>query len=564
MQESWNVSEESRVREALIREPPAVFREEEPEGPCPPAHACLAKCCTCLCCCSLLCPLLAYLWLMLMASFTVYGTDFTFFNYIIPAVDYLRAGMADNVSLTEWYNDITDGNPLVGKGPGPNTLMYYGWSDVKAVLMDFGPRIKNRTMKRYNELGITIQNSVMWPETGTIALGYSNADHSIVRPFLGDVLDAAGMPDRECDGSTCWNAEWLRSVFRKRLAAMDVLASTDLKWIITAVLHKIHLNLDISDEDAKNFAQFMTLFTVPQPLPPDLAASWPVQLILDITGVLRTKAVLMDSYREAIKKKWPEQDWAARPKDLVLLASAMCDSLALAGGLSVPSALDFMLALLFMQDSPAAPLKPEDLSDVAVLHDFMLETLRRFPPVAGVPRWITDDGGTSWLHEIPNVGQALQDPNVFREPLDFVPGRPGLNHQDQNLSIGWADFALVGDDVSHPDSHSCPGKQLSVQIMAAFLREFAAAGPWEAESAAITLNMYSSSGFNLRKRRPAGAAEEASAARAAGSHVGLVPAKPYPHPAEPPALAFWHWMPNLCRWLTGFPEACLQGNCAFT
>merc|ERR1712079_813282 len=77
--------------------------------------------------------------------------------------------------------------------------------------------------------------------------------------------------------------------------------------------------------------------------------------------------------------------------------------------------------------------------------------------------------------------------------------RPGLNHKDSNRSIGWAEFAMVNDDVSDPDSHSCPGKQLSLAILIAFLQEFSAAGPWKADDHAITLNSYSSSGFTLRK-----------------------------------------------------------------
>merc|ERR1719401_183194 len=99
--------------------------------------------------------------------------------------------MASATALTTWYADLTVDNPLVGVGPGPNTVMYYGWQDVKAILSDFGPRIANGTMVRYNELGMTLQNSLVWPETHTIALGYSNPDHAVVRPYLGNGLDAA-------------------------------------------------------------------------------------------------------------------------------------------------------------------------------------------------------------------------------------------------------------------------------------------------------------------------------------------------------------------------------------
>jgi len=554
-QESWAAMEEYRSRDPLLfhtAPPAAVFRDDLPgEGLCSPSGV-LAKCATYCCCAVCLAPLFLYLLVVLQVNFTVYGTMFTFSDYLQPVWNYLLAGMVDTLSLTQWYNGTTNGNPFIGEGPGPNTLMYYGWNEVRALLMDFGPRIRNGTMKRYHEMGVTIQNTILWPETGTVAMGYSNLAHAVVRPFLAAVLDAADRQHEACDGSTCWNSAWLRLVFRERLAGMEALSSRDLKWIVAAVLHKIHLNMDLSDEDAKRFAQFTGVFVLPQPLPSVMASSWMVSWLMDMPGILEFKRVLMEQYKKAIKKKWPQNGWESRPNDLVLLASAMCDSLALSGGLSVSAALDHMLALLHMRDSPAAPLKTVGLADVAVLHDFVLETLRRFPPVAGVPRWITDDGGKTWKHQIPNVGQALQDPRVFQRPLDFEPGRPGLNHLDKNLSIGWADFALVNGDVSNPDSHACPAKHLSIQLMVAFLQEFAAAGPWTVDNPDIELNMYSSSGFTLRKQQPT------EGVPGAGSTASAL----FPHAPVPPLLRLCGWTPSLCK-SAGIDLGCQEGPCAF-
>jgi len=555
------------LRESVVYEPRAVFRDDFHRHPCSPRSAFLAKACTFCCCGACLCPLLLYLLIVTLTNFTVYGTTFTYSGYLQPVWSYLLAGMADNVTLAQWYAGIAAaGDASVGNGPGSNTQMYFGWHEVRVLLADFYPRIRNHSMKRYSEMGVSVQNKLMWPETGTSIMGYTQKAHAVVRPLLAGVLDKALEPNQECDGSACWNGAWLRRIFRARFEHTEVLSSRDLAWIVSSVLHKVLLNLDISDDDARNFSRFLPVFAFPQPLPPVMAASPLAGWLFDMQGVLDVKARLVKEYKRAIRKKWQLEDWDARSDDLVLLASAMVDTLALAGGLTVPSALDHMLALLFMQDGPSAQIRPADLEDQTVLHDFIIEALRLFPPVAGVPRWITDDSGDTWAHQILNVGQALQDPNVFPQPHEFRLGRPGLNHADLNRSIGWADFALVGEDVSHPDSHACPGKLLSLQLMAAFLSEFVRAGPWQADDpAGIRLNMYASSGYTLRKQRQQqrqAAPSHRSSSGLASSSSGVKPSGPLPAAPVPPLFRFCNWLPSLCHFVS-IPIQCLEAPCGF-
>jgi len=526
----------------LVIEPPPdrTKASGESEGPC---QCCLKQdrstwmkiCCGC-CCCQLVTIVIFVMIVIHKCTFEVYGTTFTFSNYIRPNARYLAMGMANNHSLTRWYKSMaSEDNPLIGL-PFPNTQMFYGWQDVKHILSDFGPRIRKGTMKRYNELGITIQNSKMWPLVGTIALGLPNPEHAIVRPWLGKSLDGArGRANEDCDGSTCWNSKWLHRVFRKQFASQSSFSNADLKWMCTKVFHKVHLNLDISDAYAQEFGTWMTFFLIPQPIPPDLIAWWPVEWVIGAMGVLETKAKFMYVIKEAITAKWPNEDWKGK---LDLMASAIMDSLALAGGLSVPTVLDYMIALLFMKDSPV-DMSVADIADTSKLHDFMLETMRRFPPVAGVPRWITDDDGETWQHQIPNVAQALWDPAIFPKPLEMVIGRPGLNSEDSSLSIGWADFALVNGNVSDGDSHACPGKHLSIQLMAAFLKEFAAAGPWVVESDDITLTNYQTTGWTVKKQGTSVAPEEPETQSESDE-------KP-PRASTPPGVRLCQALPWICN-----------------
>eukprot|EP00419_Tripos_fusus_P076725 CAMPEP_0172886598 /NCGR_PEP_ID=MMETSP1075-20121228/131454_1 /TAXON_ID=2916 /ORGANISM="Ceratium fusus, Strain PA161109" /LENGTH=513 /DNA_ID=CAMNT_0013740115 /DNA_START=24 /DNA_END=1562 /DNA_ORIENTATION=- len=444
----------------------------------------------CECCCGCLCAMLVTTlavcaFVVCTTSVEVERTKFTFWNYYIPQLKYFMAGQRDSYSWTQWYSDLAAAeDPLVGLGPGPNTRTYYGWEDVKDILQDFAVRIGEGTMRRHNELGMMILSGAMWPETGTAVTGLTNIDHSVVRPYLGAVLDgAAASSSSDCDGSTCWNAGWLRQVFRERFATIEALSRDDLMWIVSAVLHKVHLNLTLSDKELRNFAAFQRQLIRVVPFKRNFF--WGTAF----GGYPKnTKKEFEGMYKDAIMRKWPEEPWKDRPAKLTVLANAMLDSLALLGGAHIATALDFLLSILFMEGEPGKSIRPLSLTDEVQLHDFVWETLRRYPPATGVPRWITDDKGATWQHQIANVLQALHDERVFEKPLEFRPGRPGLNHKDNSRSIGWADFAEVNGDASHPHSHSCPGKQLSFQLLTAFLQEFDAAGPWQADDARINLN----------------------------------------------------------------------------
>jgi len=452
--------------------------------------------CFCGCFCALLVTALALCAFVISTTCVeVEQTKFTFWNYYIPQLKYFMAGQRDSYSWTRWYGDLTTAeDPLVGLGPGPNTQTYYGWEDVKGILQDFSVRISEGTMRRHNELGMMILSGAMWPETGTAVTGLTNSDHSVVRPYLGAVLDGAGSSSSYCDGSTCWNADWLRRIFRDRFATIESLSRDDLMWIVSSVLHKVHLNLELSDKELRDFAAFQRQLIKVIPFKRNFF--W-----VTAFGMYpkKTKHDFEGMYKAAIIRKWPEESWKDSPAKLTVLANAMLDSLALLGGAHTATALDFLLSILFMEGEPGKSIRPLNLTNKAQLHDYIWETLRRYPPATGVPRWITDDKGATWQHQIANVLQALQDERIFEQPLEFRPGRPGLNHRNHSRSIGWADFAEVKGDASHPYSHSCPGKQLSFQLLAAFLQEFDAAGPWHADDATITLNSYGSSGFMLRR-----------------------------------------------------------------
>lgn len=479
--------------------------EEEAKGPSVHLVCCITSGCSL--CCSLCCLLFGFLgvaiivWrgmnalgtviLIAAASFLLIviclygmltfereGGHFNCCNYYFPlAQQFLMAFKGDSGA---WYESLTKEDPYVGHGPGPKTVMYYGWEDVVSIFKDWAPRIENDTMKRHNELGLTHFHSAPWSELGSIGTSVSHQEHAISRPFIWRVADGANMPETSwCDGSQGWNRSWLRSVFRERFSQLDEFKPSIIQEWVARLFHKIHLNMDVTDKEAKDFTGLKKGASIYSAFPPRAQGCPFFGSISGVNAYNQKREKKVAAFKDALQAKFPREEWD--DDKLAIVANVFCDSMLFAGGLSVVSTIETMLALWFMEDRPSgvAAVNPQDEGS---LQEFLLETTRRYAPVAGVPRWITDDDGHTWEHEICNLRMANRDKRKFPHPLSFTPGRPGLNQKDDSLSCAWAEQLLVNRDGSHPNSHSCPGKQLSKDIIMAFMQEFFAAGPWEADS----------------------------------------------------------------------------------
>merc|ERR1712115_296596 len=103
---------------------------------------------------------------------------------------------------------------------------------------------------------------------------------------------------------------------------------------------------------------------------------------LEIDAVLAEKTRWLDRYKEALARLWPETvpQWSV--ERLALAASSIMDSLLFAGGVSVPSVISFCFGLLWSQWGVENLPKGFQLRE-SNLHTYLLETIRRFPPVAG-------------------------------------------------------------------------------------------------------------------------------------------------------------------------------------
>lgn len=448
-------------------------------------------------------------------GFSLNGNVFTFGNYVQPLLDFPTAAASSTwrIDLARWFDGFAQNDPLVGRGVGPNSVMYYSFSKVREQLEDIGPAISGNRMKRESELALVYFNNLMWPEAGRFTLGLPNEDHAIVRPYLADMFD-------DSFGAT-WNPSILRSMFRAEFAQVDLIENdntaghrfvhdltspTRTKSYITQVtlrvLHRIALGINLTKDESVELAAMQSALLVVATLPGRLAQGMLVWKLVGKPFLLKRQHYI-EIYKAAIVNRWSSNKWAPRKLDLV--ASAFFDAIMAAGGRSVPLAIDVVMGYILTKNKPTG-IVGVDFSEERNIRSLMIEAMRYHPPVTTLPRWISDDNGSTWLHEGICLDRACADPTVFPDPDSFILNRPGLRSEDlgnASRSIAWGDFALVDGKNNHPNSHACPGKQLSISMVVAFVQEFQAAGPWQVESDDIVLNYYGTKGFKVTKTVPA-------------------------------------------------------------
>jgi hypothetical protein len=245
------------------------------------------------------------------------------------------------------------------------------------------------------------------------------------------------------------------------------------------------------------------------PFPEATLNSFLVKTALSVEDTLAKKAEYLEGLKLAIKAKYANEAFVINDDEakINLLASVMLDSLQFAGGISVPTVINYVIALTHMANEN----KHEALKQVVLGADnyewILWETLRRYAPVAGVPSW--EKQGDSFKHVVPNLVMALRDSSVFDRPLEFRHRRQEIYNKMQSTGMPWAGPAVqkyLGDapDTSAPHSHNCPAQDLSFRIMKAFLVEFVARGGssgWAAvENDAITITDYNPSAVTLLRR----------------------------------------------------------------
>jgi len=354
------------------------------------------------------------------------------------------------------------GDSRLASGPGPGTTSIISHDLAVKAMTALPSALANHDRFRGNELGVQIFNGEVWPEkpSHSIGLGDSFIDHARARPLLDAMVGPAAAKDPAN-----------RAAIKEAAAAFweghEVTTDATSAWA-SKLLHKFHLGLDISDNEADEFVSRQLQYLAMASAPSRTLAC----IAIDCADLLAYKAAQIEKYKLALSAKFPSE-WSsfselARTK----VASQVMDSLLFAGGISIPTVIKFSFAVLYGEYGKSQLGDDWKLTD-AKLMQFVLEVVRRFPPVAGFPSW----DRTTNHHTIVDLFMSNLDPTSSTgwgaTARDFKLRSIAEYHTKH---IGWADKAIYNGDNAHPNSRVCPAKDLSITIIVEFLRAFLTRG----------------------------------------------------------------------------------------
>lgn len=366
-------------------------------------------------------------------------------------VDMLQLKSIEYSKLLNWRSG--DGG-ATAHFPGPGATAVLKHADVCGQLADVPSNWKDGTIWRGNDLGFIRVNPVFWPDvSGRFALGMPQDVHAWVRPILDGLLGQGGNWTAEEVASSA--GQWLDE---RAAARTPFRVQNDVKLWVQILLHKVHLGIDLTVEEAQRFTDVQSKVLAAIVLPTWL--NWIVGKALKMDKLLAVRMEFLEKYKAALGAQ-PEHAQRS-PEDLHLLASVMLDSLMFAGGLSTASVIGCAMATVYSANSPCPGL---DLKSDMVA-PLVWETIRYYPPVVGFP-WY--NGPEQQHRTIASLASAQRDPDVWGDTANnFVLRDLASYHR---LSIGWADAAT--DKANPAYNRVCPAKHLSLAMATGFLDEWA-------------------------------------------------------------------------------------------
>jgi len=399
--------------------------------------------------------------------------------------------------------------------PGSNVTNIFRYDAVVKEMKQSAEKQRKGDHFKGNDLGYLILNKDFWKGDGayeTISLGISNDMHAFIRPILDATVGSQGQQTWK------WSREkflesardfWSNkpSIFTKSLEAA--------KWT-TRIMHKHHLNLELSEDEVADFVSFQgsakkgvvmpigQSFVLPRA---DVRKRW----LMKYMGAIQddTRGVFPD--QEQLKEVQLrdadghfkihdemnfdcEATWETPPCKLHMIAAAMMDSMLFAGGLSVRTALEVGMNLLY-----STHFKNEYYDGIdefrpvgggiekVDVEAFVYELFRIFPGVVGFPWWSKGynanekDGSTFTRRTIMNIAMALRDEDKFSRPDRFSVKRAeqmgNMDKLKDAMSVAWAgpanhDTTEIGGQPKGTMARGCPGKSMSVDMVSAFFEAF--------------------------------------------------------------------------------------------
>jgi hypothetical protein len=316
----------------------------------------------------------------------------------------------------------------------------------------------NGSIRRLGDLGYFIFNDLLWTrDWKTFPIGADLEDHRKHRP-TADLLMGWN--------SAAWNKDMISDSAQAFFRGRTSIKQEDYNLWVSRLLHKILLDIELSDADAEEFESYKGKAIAACVLPRWVASG--VSWALGIKTLQDTRDKLIAKYERAMEADKRGIIPPLEGRDRRFLADLLLTTMTSAGGLSVPSVIQLCLGILYGGDNSPLPVESRKLTKDTIL-PFVFETIRRYPVVVGFPWWSADQSQRTVM----NLAMGLRDPRAWDFPEEFKL-RPlseyhGKVGSGTKIGLAWAEQAKGPGDVT-ADSRGCPGQELSIVIITEFLK----------------------------------------------------------------------------------------------
>lgn len=315
------------------------------------------------------------------------------------------------------------------------------------------------------DLGYLIFNDLLWAEDWkTFPIGADLKDHRMGRPIADALMGS---------NSEAWSRDMIRQSAEEFFRGRVSFNQRDMIRWNTKLLHKILLDMDITDEEEEAFESYKGWSTAIATVPRWLSSG--LRWVFGLGSARSTRNELLEKYQEAMDRDTRGIIPEIEGHDKRFLADLLLTALTSAGGLSVPSVMGITFGVLHGAVAYDNVVMP-DWQDFALtnrnIEQFVLECVRRFPVVVGFPWW---DPETLTFRTVLNVAMALRDPLAWESPKEFRLRPLSEYHETRGvgtkIGLAWAEQG-IGHNGLTPDSRGCPAQELSIVIISELLRAY--------------------------------------------------------------------------------------------
>jgi len=238
---------------------------------------------------------------------------------------------------------------------------------------------------------------------------------------------------------------------------------TDLNaqiWVVQWV-HRQTLNIELTLAEAEEFSTVSNSMLIQAIIPITLLG----RLVNLFGSNKRYRRRLTAQYAVSIREQIASGELTTlvdEGKNVAVLAEGLFDAFVFAAGQSVPGTISNFLGMYFHGKIAEEHVMTGSNSTLGLA---IMETIRYFPPVGGVPYTPLDDN----VRQTPVVAASGYDKSVYgTDARSFNIGRFDTFAEYDDTLLNWANAAVPLPD-KPGTNHVCPARSLSYNMLKAYL-----------------------------------------------------------------------------------------------